>query len=543
MYALLSISPIILALTLMLAFRVSSGKSLVAAWIAGCLIAFWAWEMDFMRIAGYSVAGFLRSIDVLLIIFGAILLLNILSKIGIISAIGEGFSKISRDRRIQVLIIAWMFGAFIEGAAGFGTPAALAAPLLVGLGVPPFAAALSALIANSTPVVFGAAGVPSMTGFAIIEPMVYSLGVAPNAYAMQLYATTALINVSFGVFIPFIIILMLVLLFGEKKSIKPALEILPFALYSGIVFCLPFYFIAAFIGPELPTILSSIIGFALMFVAVKKKWFIPKTVWLFPNDKILQPQIDEQKPKISIARAWAPYGAITAFLIITRLPFFPIKDFLQNFTINIVNIFGIDGINFSWRILNNPGLFPFILIALLTAAIYRMSKKELALIVKKTANQVTNAAIALAAGIALVQIMTHTHYNASGLDSMVTVVAKTLGDVFGGNYPLVAPFVGLLGGFVSGSNTVSNVLFASLQFDTALKIGLPTLLIVSQQFVGGAVGSMISVNNVVAACATTGAKGKEGELILKMLLPAIAYCLAVAAVAFFLLKINYNFLL
>jgi len=544
MYAILAVAPILLALVLMAGFNVSSGKSLISAWITGCVCAFFVWKMNPLHILGFSVSGFIRSLDVLFIIFGAILLLNVLDKLGVIASIGDGFGKISRDRRIQVLIIAWMFCSFIEGAAGFGTPAALAAPLLVGLGMPPLAAAMTALVADSVAVPFGAVGVPSVTGFSIVAPVVEKLGLDAAAYSTQLYAVTALINVSFGVFVPFIMILMLTLFFDEKKSIKPAFEILPLALYSGVAFCLPFSLIAVFIGPELPSLLGSVIGFGLLFLAVKKGWFVPKTVWLFKDDKQIQPDRThtEQKPQMSLLKTWAPYGTIALFLVITRMPWLPVKDAIQSFTINFNNICGIDGINYSWRIFNNPGLFPFIIITIPVAVLYRMSKKDFAGIVKKTGKQVTNAAIALAGGVALVQIMINTNINTSGLGSMITEIASALAGIFGSAYPLVAPLVGLLGGFISGSNTVSNILFTSLQFDTALAVSLPTILILSLQFVGGAVGSMTSVNNVVAVCATTGAAGKEGKLIIRTMIPAVVYCLAVSGIAFLLLALGIQFL-
>ena len=546
MYALMAIIPILLALVLMAAFNVSSGKSLGAAWISGLLFAFFVWQSDLLYLAGLSVSGIIRSLDVLIIIFCAILLLNVLTRLGMISSIGSGFSKISRDRRVQVLIISWMFGAFIEGAAGFGTPAALAAPLLVGLGVPPFAAAMVALIANSVPVTFGAVGTPPMTGFSIVERMLEGTGVDTAAYASELYTTVAMMNIAFGVFIPFIMILMLTFFFGEKKSIRPALEIFPLALYSGVVFCLPYYLIARFIGPELPSLLGAIIGLLLLLGAVKKGWFVPKTVWLFPGEsqaeQELKPPENDQTQELPLWKAWLPYAAIALVLVIFRLPFLPLRGFLQIFSVSFINILGIGGLDYSWRILNNPGLFPFFIVAIITAVMYRMPVKEFAVMAKKTGKQIVNAAIALAAGVALVQIMVNTDINSSGMESMITVIAVSLGDFFGNVYPLVAPFVGVLGAFISGSNTVSNVLFTSLQYNTALTIGLPTILIVSQQFIGGAIGNMICVNNVVAVSATTGAAGKEGKLILRTLIPCIVYSLAIAGIAFILLAAGYRFI-
>ena len=559
MHALLAILPILLALALMLTVKISSGKSLLSAWLLGAIFAFFIWRMDLLYILAHSLSGLIRSLDILLIIFGAILLLNVLTKLGMISSIGNGFKKISEDRRVQILIISWIFGAFIEGAAGFGTPAALAAPLLVGLGVPPFAAAMAALIANSVPVCFGAVGVPSMTGFSIVSPLVERMGIDSAAYSLELYATTAMINISFGIFIPFIIIMMVTVFFGKEKSfkaaIKPALEIFPLALYAGIVFCVPYLFVAIFIGPELPSILGGIIGFILLFFAVKKRFLVPKNVWLFPDNlnamegsntmpnETMSGSTEAQNTKeISLIKAWAPYVVIAILLIISRLPHLPVRNWIQSYVLDFNNILGIEGISYSWRFLNNPGLLPFTLVTLITAFLYRMPLKDLYGILAKTSKQIINPAIALAAGVALVQIMVNTNVNSSGLDSMISEIATSLGTFFGNVYPLVAPLVGVLGAFIAGSNTVSNVLFTSLQFDTARLIGLPTILIVSLQFIGGAVGNMICVNNVVAVCATTGAQGTEGKLILRTLLPCLIYSLAVAGIAFFLLAIGYQFL-
>ena len=543
MYALLAVLPIVLALILMVAFNVKSGLSLIIAWIAGCIIALGVWKMDFPYLFGYSLSGFIRSLDVMIIIFGAILLMNTLTKLGIIASIGQSFSKISQDRRVQIIIIGWMFGAFIEGAAGFGTPAALAAPLLVGLGIPPFAAAMASLIANSTPVCFGVVGVPSMTGFATILPGVQNLqGVDPLAYAAQLYGTVGFINMLAGTCVPFIIITMVVYNFSEKKSFREISEIFPLCMYAGACFSIPYYLIARFVGPELPTLLGSIIGFILLVRGVKAGLFVPETVWRFPNDTPIIDAATELKSDTSVMQAWASYGVIAAFLIATRMPWLPFKGWIDNALIVLNNIGGVQDVNYSWKIFNNPGLFPFIIVAFIFMIVYGMKKDDIKNVFSITFRQVTNACVALLGGFALVQIMTNTQMNASGMENMTTIVAKTLSAAFGEAYPLIAPMVGVFGAFVSGSNTVSNVMFARLQFDTALYVGLPTILICSQQFIGGAVGNMICVNNVVAVTATTGADGKEGKLIMSTMIPCILYCLFVSAIAFILLMIDFPFI-
>ena len=185
MHALLAVTPILVAAILMVVVRFGSGKSMTVAWVTGLLFAVLFWKMDLTHAAAYTVFGFLVSIDTILIIFSAILLLNVLIELKFIETIGNGFSNITHDRRIQILIIGWLFTCFIEGAAGFGTPGALAAPLLVGLGVPPFAAGLSALIASSAPTAFGAVGTPPITGFNTILPSIQENfpAVDPDAFA------------------------------------------------------------------------------------------------------------------------------------------------------------------------------------------------------------------------------------------------------------------------------------------------------------------------------------------------------------------------
>jgi lactate permease len=349
-------------------------------------------------------------------------------------------------------------------------------------------------------------------------------------------------NMCAGIFVPFVIILMVTRIFGKEKSFRAGFEILPLCLFAGISFCVPYYLIARFIGPELPTLLGAIAGFVLLIGTVKAGLLVPKNVWRFPGDPPIVLNGAEQKTGIPLVKAWAPYAAIAVFLVATRVPFLPFKAIVRNFFIEFNNICGVRGVNYSWAILNNPGIFPFIIFTALVVLIYGMKRSGFAEIIKKTGKQVSNASIALLGGVALVQIMTNTQFNASGMDSMTKVVATSLGSAFGGMYPLVAPLVGVFGAFVAGSNTVSNVMFASLQFDAALMAHLPTILICSQQFIGGAIGNMICVNNVVAVTATTGAAGKEGKLIVSTMLPCILYSLAVSGIAFLFLALGYPFI-
>ena len=552
MFAFLSILPVTIAIIMMVKFNKKSGISLLVAWAMCFIFAIVFWGLDVVAAVGYTVAGFLGGVDILIIIFGAILLLNALIKMGYINAIGEGFSGVTHDRRIQILIIGWLFGGFIEGAAGFGTPAALAAPLLVGLGVPPFAAAMASLIANSTPVVFGAVGVPPITGAR--EASMQFLGTIDGVYAAQfmdqVWHRLALMNLLTGTFVPILIIATVCIKNGG--SIKDAINILPLSIFAGLCMTLPAIPIAMFVGPEMPIMLGSLIGIIIMVPVVKSGFLVPKEVWRFPNDPIVETAATEKSP-VSIGTAWSPYVIIAVILAIGRIP--QIRHILRDPVLRIPNIVitgilgntgaqGVAGINWSWFPLDNPAAFSFIPVAIIFMfASKQMKNDEIGEVFIKTIKQIKNAAIALAFGVALVQLMRFTNYSqlvmaaegfarTNNLDSMTTEVAKALAAIFGGMYPLISPVIGIFGSFVAGSHTVSNIMFSALQVETALLVGLPAGLMAITQMMGGAIGNMVCVNNVVAVSATTGAEGKEGKLISATIVPCIIFSVMVSIVAF-----------
>ncbi len=532
----LAILPVIVALSFMLVFKQPSGRALCFSWFVATMLCLTVWRMDFAHVAGYSLVGFLSAIDILLIVFGAIMLLNTLKSAGVIDVIGHGFSAVTADRRVQVIIIAWMFGSFMEGAAGFGTPAALAAPLLVGLGFPPVAAVMVALVCNSTSVSFGAAGTPTITAVAVLGSALDACGLSQEAFLHALTVKTALIHSLAGITIPLVAILMTTILCRGKRvfSLRPTWEMLPFAVFSGMAFTVPYYLLARFVGPELPSLLGGGIGLALVVYAAKKSFLIPCNAWGFeddvPTDLDAGGRQPETRAKISQFEAWMPYVMIALILIVTRLPQLGIKQKIVAVTLTVRNILGIEDLIWSWRYLNNPGIV-FMLVALAASCWFKVPAKSLRDICYKTVLSLKNAVLALTTGVALVQLMRYSNVNASGLDSMLSQIAISLKDNFGGCYLCVAPYIGVLGAFVSGSNTVSNTLFAALQFDTARLLALSPVLVVALQSVGGAIGNMTCINNVIAVCTTTGVKGEEGRIILCNLVPTVFYCTMATLIA------------
>jgi len=464
-----------------------------------------------------------------------------------IETISNGLNGITQDRRIQILIIAWLFGAFIEGASGFGTPGALAAPLLVGLGVPVFFAALASLIANYPPVSFGVVGIPPVMGFNTIRPGLEAQygEVMTETIFSELTTMSSLTNIFVGSFIPFLIIAAIVARDGRKRGLKDAFNILPLCLFAGFVFTVPAWVIS-FLGPELPTLIGSLIALPVFIIAVKKGFLVPVEIYRFPDDPIRLPE-DSAGTGISLITAWSPYVIIAVLLAVSRLPWLPFVRMFSNpkVTVSVTGLFGFEGINWSWPVLNNPGLLPFLPVALIFLIARKTPAETIVKTFKKTTNQLKNAILALLFGVALVQIMRFTDYSRSGaeLEAMTTEIARTLANSFGAVYPLIAPMIGSLGAFVSGSHTVSNVMFYGLQLEAAEFLDLPVILVLIGQTAGASIGNMVAIHNAVSISATTGATGSEGKIIAASFLPFILCLIAVSLVLFIYLALGVNLVL
>ena len=537
LYVILASVPFLTALILMVVFHFSSSRALPVSLALTVLISLAVWRMNLLTVAAYVVYGILKSIDLLLIIGGAIFLLNTLKAVGIMSVISDGFRHISPDPRIQAIIIAYLFGAFIEGAAGYGTPAALAAPLLVSLGFPPVAACMVALISNSTPVPFAAAGTPMLSNMANLSSAVTAEGINAAQFTADVTRRTVLYLGAAGLFVPVLLTAVLVLLFSGSASMRQKLhdiaEMIPFCLLSALTFLIPYYLLGTYLGPEFTSIVSAAAGLCLTVLAAARKLLVPRHVWRFgtsakdmPLD--LKTQSGSSAAAFSVrnlAFAWLPYLVIAAALLLTRIPAFGLRSLLNSCSLHLHNILGVAGLNYDFALVYNPGLIPFLLVALGTMWIRRrhLTKHEAGDVCAKTGRQVLTIAIALISGIAMCQIMIGSADNTSGLDGMLTVISSAIVSGTGRFFPLISPLLGVLGAFVSGSCTVSGILFGPLQFTTALRLGLHPASIIALQMAGGAIGNMICIHNVVAVSSTTNAAGEEGRIISGNLLPCLLY--------------------
>ena len=237
---------------------------------------------------------------------------------------------------------------------------------------------------------------------------------------------------------------------------------------------------------------------------------------------IVKEEEKDNRPSLSFLRSWSPYIIITLILVISRVPAFGVRPFFENVKITIPNILGIAGLDYVGQILWLPGTV-FTLVSLLTILIQSMSKYRVNMAFKGTWSMFSDAAIAMVFGVALVQLMLNSSDNTLGLESMMTVMAIAMAYVGGQAFPVISPYIGVLGAFISGSCTVSNMLFNSLQIQAGDMVGMSPVAISSLQVTGAAIGNMICVNNVVAATATVGAVGVEGKIIRRNMVPVIIY--------------------
>jgi len=424
------------------------------------------------------------------IIITVIFLFNITVKSGQFEVIKNFIASITPDRRIQALLIAFSFGAFLEGTAGFGAPVAISAAMLAGLGFSPIYAAGICLIANTVPVAFAAAGIP-------ITVAAQVSGLPEMDVSMLVGRTLTVLSL----LIPFYLIIMMA---GFKKTI----EIWPAILVSGGSFALLQFLASNFLGPALPAIIGGLGSIICLFIFLK--FWKPKKIWSFNNENTPQSISAHSYSARQLLKAWSPFILLTIMIIAWGLA--PIRQLLDTTTLSF-KIPGLDGIIvdsegkilskiFKFNYLSAAGTSIFIA-SILAIPLGGLSAKEGIKIFGETLKQLKYPIIIVASilGFAFVA-------NDSGITiTMANGLAGT-----GKLFPFFAPLLGWLGTFITGSDTSSNALFSKLQTATAQSIGVDPLFTVSGNAVGGVVGKMMSPQSVAVATASVGLAGQESSL-------------------------------
>lgn len=534
--ALVAFSPIVVAAILLVGLNWPAKKAMPVAFALTVAIALTFWDMTANRVLASVLQGLGITVTVLWIVFGAIFQLNTLKYTGAITVIRNGFTNISPDRRIQAIIIAWCFGSFIEGASGFGTPAAIAAPLLVAIGFPALAAVLMGMMIQSTPVSFGAVGTPILVGVNkgldthnITEALV-AHGSNWDAYLQQITASVALIHASVGTLMPVLMAMMLTRFFGKNRSWTEGLSILPFALFAGLAFTIPYALTGVLLGPEFPSLVGGLFGLTIVVTAAKKGFLVPKQNWDFRPESewpaewlgSLKMDLDDIKGKpMGLALAWLPYVLLAVILVLSRVSA-DFKGLLLSVNLAFNNILGEVGVSASIAPLYLPGGI-LVFAALLAVLLQARSLKPMGQALGESTKTLIGAGFVLVFTIPMVRIFINSGVNMSDLASMPVTTANFAAGLVGDAFPALSATVGALGAFIAGSNTISNMMFSQFQFEVAQTLGVSSVIVIALQAVGAAAGNMIAIHNVVAASATVGLLGREGATLRKTIIPTFYY--------------------
>ena len=539
--ALLACLPIATVAVFLVGLRWPASRAMPLSYATAAVLALLVWRVPGAQVAAATIHGLIVAASLLYIVFGAILLLNTLRESGAIRTIRRGFSDISPDRRVQVIIIAWLFGSFIEGAAGFGTPAAVAVPLLVGLGFPAMAAVVAGMVIQSTPVSFGALGTPilvgvntGLTGDAAATAFATAQGYGNwSEFLAAIGFKVAVLHTVAGALIPLFVVTLMTGFFGQRRSFADGLRVWPFALFAAFSMTVPYLIVARTLGPEFPSILGGLIGLAIVVTAAKKGFLVPRgdAVWDFGPKESWEPEWsgnieikdhDDAPDNLPLFRAWFPYLIVAGLLIITRLPELGVKQLITHahVTFQWSNILGT-AITSKVVPLYLPGTI-FIIAAGATFFLHGMKGAAFGRAWAVSGRTIVKASVALIFTVPLVQVFINSQGGAAEYAKMPIALAEGVAALTGGAWPIFAPLVGGFGAFVAGSNTVSNMMFSLFQFGVGERIGADPSWVVALQAVGGAAGNVICVHNVVAASAVVGLVGREG-LVIRKTLPAFLY--------------------
>lgn len=482
----LALIPFVFFVFFLLIYKTSLLKASLITFIMYVVLAIFYWGIypSFLFISFGK--GFFVAFDILIIIFGAIFFLEILKDLKVINNVSYYLEHLSHDYRVQIIVIAWLFEAFLEGTAGFGTPAAITVPLLIGLGLSPIRALIVGLLGNSTAGVFGAAGTPINVGFA-------GLNVASVPFFSSLLNCV-------GIIVP--IFMLWAITLGRENRKKEFFGALPFAIWSGIVFVIPSILFAKF-WPEFPSIFGATIGIILVLITTKFKIFTPKENLSLKNEKDL---ISTMSP----FKSFLPYIILVLLLILGKvflgkigIPFY--VGFKQVF-----NLF-------------NPG-FAFIAASFIVAFIWKSKKKILGDSLKEGIKEAIGPFLVIVSMLAMVQIMLNSGQNTTGIPSAIAIIAHFFDTSL---LPFFAPFIGAFGGFITGSVTVSNILFGNLFSTAAVPLGLNPQAILSLGVVGAAAGNMIALSDILTAEAVVRVKNQEIDILKGVFIPCITYLILV----------------
>lgn len=467
------------------------------------------------------IDGLLTAWTPILIVLGATLLFLTLEHTGAMSLIREWLNGITTNRVAQLMIIGWSFSFLVEGVSGFGTPAALAAPLLVGIGFPALPVAVLCLMMNSVPVSFGAVGMPTWFGLG-------NLGLSENELRDVAFKT-AILHTGGAALIPFLA-LRIVLPWSE---IRQNLGYILLVVGGSVAV----YITVARFSVEFPAIAGGVAALLLSIGFARSGW------GLAASDKV---RTSNRLPIKTLLKATFPLWATVLILLGTRLQPLGLRAWLTGaeapWTLSLGNwgewflspslvvgwrqILGTDS-SWSHAVLYVPSLIPFFLVSALTFLLFRTPAADVRTAVEQSFLRIARPLGAFLGALVFVKLLM------VGADSSpATILGGGLAGFAGGAWQYAAVYLGALGSFFSGSNTVANLTFGGIQDATATQLNLNRTTILSLQSVGGAMGNMVCIHNIVAVCSILGLQNQEGAILRRTVLPMVAYGAAATLISF-----------
>lgn len=487
----MALSPILVVLVGILGFKQSAKKVAPAALVWTLALAFTYFNVTgatfAQNVATYDPLvwkGIKEGLKIVLMVFGAFTILNILRETGAIDDVKATIAMVSDDRRVQLIVIGMMLPIFLEGAAGAGAPAAIAAPFLVALGFDPVTAVAVALLGDATPCSWGGAGLTTINGGAALVDAGLST-VALNAAMVGRFHM-------FGVLvIPFIMVGMA---FG-KKGYK---GIVPYLCFAGISTSLVMFFLSNFVGAEVTSMGTGLLSILLSVAYVKI--FGVKTPEEFRH------RATAHHYKFHSFRAMSPYVYMLVLLPVIRYGFPAVVENGFAVMCTFGYIFWVDLV--------------ILVCGILGAVTLGVSVKQYGAICKKTVGSVMPVLITMGSLLIVAYIMQ------AETTGMMNLLASDIAAVVGRFYPAAAVLIGSSGSFITGTGLGSNIMFAQMHIDAAAALGMNPITIFAGQNAGASLGNLICPNNTVAACATVDQVGNESQ-IMKRTLKAFAIILAI----------------
>lgn len=506
---LIALIPIVWLIVSLGILKLPAHKTCLFTAILSLLIGIIFWKMPIIDAITSSIEGVAIALwPILLVIVAALFTYNLACETKMMDVMKTMLSSITTDNRIQVLILAWGFGGFLEAVAGYGTAVAIPASILASIGFNPIFAAVICLISNTVPTAFGAIGIPVTT-----------LATVTNLDVVKLSFVTSLQLSGFIMLIPFLLVIL------TERNIKAVKGVFLITLLSGVSFAIPQIFVAKYLGAELPALIGSICSMTCTIIMAK---LMNKNK---NEEKSSDVSIDDDSvilvKKVSVKEgilAWLPYILLCTLILITS-PLVPtLNSFVGQFSSKI-HIYSGDSTSvtgFSW--INTPGMM-IIIATVIAGFIQKLKLSFMANVFKKTVIQLKTSFITIMSIVAISKIMSH-----SGMTSSISF---GLCAITGSFYPLIAPLLGAIGTFVTGSDTSANILFGGLQVEAAKSLSIDPYWIAAANTAGATAGKMISPQSIAIATSATGLIGQEGKIFSSTIKYCLGYVIILGLIVYF----------